>query len=80
MNHKFILYNFEEIQEEIETLMKKLKRGDISHAELYSGVQHVYHHLNIAWNARDTEPGKIADLDDPMMDVWNQFPTDIKLI
>lgn len=79
MNNKFIRYNFEEIQEEIEILMKKLQ-GDISHAEFYSGVQHIYHHLNIAWNARATEPGIIPDLDDPRMEEWSQFPQDIKLI
>lgn len=79
MNNQFIMYNFQELQEEVEVVLKKVKSG-ITHEEFYKSVQHMYHHLNIAWNARATEPAIVFDLDDPRMDLWKEFPKDIKLI
>lgn len=79
MNSKFILYNFQEIEEEVEILMSRL-RTELTHDDFYKSVQHIYHHLNIAWNARNTEPGIVPDLDDPRMDEWKEFPKNIKLI
>jgi len=79
MNAKFIKYNLQEIQEELEELIKKLDRG-LPNAELYTAIQHIYHHLNIAWNARDTVTGDTYEQDDPKMQIWKEFPTDIKLI
>jgi len=79
MNTKFIIYNFQEIQEEVEILLHKAGSG-LSHEQFYKSVQHLYHHLNIAWNARSTEPGVVFDLDDPRMDLWKEFPKDLTLI
>ncbi len=79
MNRKFITYNFQEIQEEVELVLRQMASG-ASHETFYRSVQHIYHHLNIAWNARDTGTDVVFDLDDPRMDTWKEFPTDIKLI
>ena len=79
MNRKFITYNFQEIQEEVELVLRQMKSGD-SHESYYKSVQHIYHHLNIAWNARVEGQDTVFDLDDPRMDSWKEFPTDIKLI
>ncbi|MGE5086477.1 MAG: hypothetical protein ACM3MG_09275 [Bacillota bacterium] len=79
MNTKFIVYNFQEIEEEIAIVMSRIRKG-MSHEEYYKSVQHIYHHLNIAWNARESLPEGVADLDDPRMDEWKEFPKDLKLI
>ncbi|MFM6928480.1 MAG: hypothetical protein ACKOX6_08440 [Bdellovibrio sp.] len=79
LNTKFILYNFQELEEEIEIVMSRIRKG-MSHEEYYKSVQHMYHHLNIAWNARESLPEGVADLDDPRMDEWKEFPKDLKLI
>ena len=82
MNTKFITYNFQEIQEEVELVLRQMQTGQkgASHEKFYSSVQHIYHHLNIAWNARNSGEDTVFDLDDPRMDEWKEFPTDIKLI
>lgn len=80
MNKKFITYNFQDIQEEVEIVIRRAQAGQLSHEEFYKSIQHIYHHLNIAWNARSTEPEVVFDLDDERMDEWKEFPKDIKLI
>ncbi|MFV3409511.1 hypothetical protein [Bdellovibrio bacteriovorus] len=80
MNRKFITYNFQEIEEEVAFIMSRIKNG-MSHEDYYKSVQHIYHHLNIAWNARaEDADGTIPDLDDPRMDEWKEYPKDMKLI
>ena len=79
MNTKFISYNFEEIQEEVDLVLKKMNNG-MTEEEFYKAAQHIYHHLNIAWNSRDTQPHIVFDLDDPRMQDWMKFPTDIRLL
>jgi hypothetical protein len=79
MNNKFISYNFQEIEEEVQIVLQRAKSG-MTHEEFYKSVQHIYHHLNIAWNSRNTEAGVIFDIDDPQMEEWSQFPDDLKLM
>lgn len=81
MNLKYIRYNLEEAQEEIENIMSQLKKGDqYSHAEFYSSIQHLIHHINIAWNARNTSWVDAENATEEDMNRWSQYPTDIKLI
>ncbi|OYZ21022.1 MAG: hypothetical protein B7Y39_10080 [Bdellovibrio sp. 28-41-41] len=79
VNKKFITYNFQEIQEEVELVLRQMKVG-ASQEDFYRSVQHIYHHLNIAWNARNEGQDTVFDLDDPRMDSWKEFPADLKLI
>lgn len=81
MNNKYIYYNLEEIQEEIEIIMKGLKNNpQYSHDEFYKSMQHLFHHANIAWNARHTTSEEVEQSGDAEILKWSQFPTDIRLI
>lgn len=81
MNIKYIRYNLEEAQEEISNIMAQLKRGDLySHAEFYSSMQHLIHHVNIAWNARETRSEETENASEQDLERWGKFPTDIRLI
>lgn len=81
MNLKYIHYNLEEAQEEIENILQQLKRGEnYNHAEFYSSMQHLIHHINIAWNSRGTTAEQTSDASEEDLLKWSRYPTDIKLI
>jgi hypothetical protein len=81
MNKKYIQYNLEEAQEEIEVMLRSLKqKPDYTHEEFFRSMQHLIHHINIAWNARSTSTNEIENATPADLERWGQFPADIKLI
>jgi hypothetical protein len=42
-------------------------------------MQHLYHHLNTAWNARDASPERVAAASGADFFRWRQFPWEIEL-
>lgn len=81
MNLKYIRYNLEEAQEEIENILHNLKAGEnYTHAEFYSSMQHLIHHMNIAWNSRSVPQQQTDSASEDDLKKWGQFPTDITLI
>jgi hypothetical protein len=78
LNRKFIQYNLEEIQEEVENTLKGIKRGDdYTQQDFYRAIQHIVHHVNIAWNARNATQ---VEVDEGDLTRWSQYPTDLRLI
>ncbi len=78
MNTSFIRYNLQEIQEELEVISSGLSRGEAyRHEDFYRSMQHVIHHVNIAWNARNASP---AEVEEGSLQKWSGFPKDIQLI
>jgi hypothetical protein len=80
LNNKFIYYNLEEAEEEIQIMKKALKTGLYTHEQYYRSMQHLIHHVNIAWNARTVTDELIENISDEKMDEWSKFPQDIKLV
>ena len=81
MNLQYIRYNLEEAKEEIENIMGQLeRRDDYSHAEFYSSMQHLIHHINIAWNARAVSADRTANATEDDLKNWGQFPQDLTLV
>lgn len=79
LNKKNIIYNLQEAEEEIQLIMQKIKNPHYTHEDLYRSMQHLIHHVNIAWNSRSSNK-EIIELEEEEMKKWSQFPTDIKLI
>lgn len=78
MNTKYIAYNLQEAQEEIELMLARIKTGkEYAHEDFYQSMQHLIHHVNIAWNARNVSEDEAEDLE---LSEWSHFPDDIKLI
>jgi hypothetical protein len=42
-------------------------------------MQHAYHHMNTAWNARDEPPERTVECSEADFIRWRQFPEDIYL-
>ena len=43
-------------------------------------MEHLYHHINSAWNARDASEQATSECSEEDFRRWRQFPTDIELI
>lgn len=81
MNNKYIQYNLEEAEEEIQIMLKQLRaKKEYSSEEFYSSMQHLYHHLNIAWNSRLTSWDEVEKSTSTDIENWGKFPTDITLL
>ncbi len=81
MNLKYIRYNLSEVQEEIENILTRIKLGEgYSHSEFYSSMQHIFHHVNIAWNTRDIDEQITDQADECDLQKWSKTPSDITLI
>lgn len=81
MNKKYIQYNLQEAQEEIENILRNLTQApDYPHQEFYRSMQHLIHHINIAWNSRSTSVEETENASESDLKRWGQFPSDIRLI
>jgi hypothetical protein len=41
-------------------------------------MEHLYHHVNTAWNARDSSAERADACSQEDFDCWRQFPQDIE--
>lgn len=80
MNKPYIIYNLQDAQEEIEIILQKIRDPNYSHEQLYRSFQHLIHHVNIAWNAREESEEKTLEPSDKDIVAWSQYPKDLTLI
>ncbi len=77
-NWKIILYNLAEAREQIEQIESRAKeKKKPSEIDLKIWLEHVYHHLNFAWNVRHQTSEKYANLSDEDFNDWSKFPPEI---
>ncbi len=80
MNWKVIAGNLREAREQIAEIEKRIEKKDYpDEAEIYLNLQHAYHHLNFAWNARTIKTAEYARMTDADFNKWGQFPKDIEV-
>ena len=77
LNHDIILLNINETFEELEGIKKKLESGVLDEVEFQSLLQHVYHHLNFAWNIRNETTNAYSNLSDDDFYRWRKYPEDL---
>ncbi len=70
-----ITYNLEDALEELQRLYGSISPNDQpDEIEFRIAMQHIYHHLNFAWNTRHIP---IAEMTKEQFDEWGKFPTDL---
>jgi hypothetical protein len=78
INWKVVASNLAEAREEIEEFEALLaKRGRRSEVDLQLSLEHAYHHLNVAWNARRATMRQYRNLTDAQFNQWGRFPKGI---
>jgi hypothetical protein len=81
MNNDYILFNLNEALEELSRTIREIEnKPDYDYGEFVVAMKRVYHHLNVAWNARNasTERAEVCSKED--FDRWRQFPTDLEMV
>jgi len=70
-----------EAREEItKTLAEIHETPDYGYGEFWVAMQHLYHHLNTAWNSRDVAEAQVTQATDQDFNRWSQFPTDLPMM
>ncbi len=78
MNTEFILFHLQDAKEELDNLIEEmLKQSDYSEGSLSAAMQHIYHHINTAWNGRNSLPNE--EETEEMFYKRRKFPSDIDL-
>ncbi len=79
LNRWIIARNIREAREELHRLERQLSsRRPPDEIELQIGLEHAYHHLNFAWNARSASNARYANLTNRDFNRWGRFPAIMK--
>lgn len=80
MNRESVLFHLREAHEAIEGLIQEIEDdADYDADVLYVDMQHVYHHVNTAWNTRDVSSERTHTCSQEDFDAWRQFPSDLEM-
>ena len=80
MNKDYVQFHLQEALEEIEATIKEIdSKNDYGQAEFTVAVNHIYHHINTAWNARNSTEREAQECSESNFQKWRQFPTDMSM-
>jgi len=80
MNKDWIRFHLREALDELTQTITKLESGpDYSEIDLQIAMEHLYNHLNTAWNSRDVDPDRAARCSEEDFYAWRDFPSDISM-
>lgn len=78
MNREQVLSHLSEARDAIEQTIRDLRADpDFEDAQYWVDLQHVYHHLNTAWNSRAASKSQIAAATDADFNRWSSYPVDL---
>jgi ATP-dependent Lon protease len=81
MNIEYIEYHLKEALKQIQETLKEISQNtDIKETALMIKMEHIYNHLNSAWNARNSSIEEAQECSDENFTKWRNFPTDIDLM
>jgi len=78
MNKPYVLFNLREAKEELLSLIEELESSDdCDPDDLMGSMQHLYSHINIAWNARNSSEEQATKCTEEDFKKWIRFPDDL---
>ena len=78
MNKDYIKYNLNEALDQISNILKDLEtQDDYGIGEFSVDIQHTFHHINTAWNARNSSESDSAKCSERLFYKWRDLPKDI---
>lgn len=77
MNRELVLHHLVEAHEALTRMLDEA-RADSGWGigELVAELRHLYHHINTAWNAREST-NVVGEVSDTEFREWSAFPTDL---
>ena len=80
MNRSWILHHLEEAQEALQALIRDIKAdNEFNFSDYLIDMEHLYNHLNTAWNSRDVDERHVRESVEEDFYRWRKFPADIHL-
>ena len=80
LNKASLVFHLEEALEELTFTIDNIKKdADYSNADFRIAIEHLYHHINFAWNTRHVPAKEIDKLNRRKFYKWRRFPQDIDL-
>ncbi|HAE99792.1 MAG TPA: hypothetical protein DCO68_01065 [Methylophilaceae bacterium] len=81
MNKDYLLFHLKEALEELSRTVGECETDpSYSESELSVAMQHLYHHLNTAWNTHNLSPEKIDKASDQDFNLWGSYPSDLETL
>lgn len=81
MNRQYILYNLGDAKTKIvETISKMETDDEYEYGDFVIDMSHLYHHVNIAWNARDATDEAVDACSQANFDRWRKMPSNSELL
>jgi hypothetical protein len=75
MNREHVLFHLGEAEEELARTIKQLREtAEYDTGEYIVAMQHLYHHLNTAWNGRDSTAEQRQEITDELFNQWSRYP------
>lgn len=80
-NKEHLQFHLQEALEELSRTITQCKNDpEFSEGELFVAMQHLYHHLNTAWNTRCLATERIEQASDQDFNAWGSFPENFPLM
>jgi len=81
MNKEYIIYNLKEALEQLSMTINELETDkEYEFGDYKVQMEHLYHHINTAWNARNSSEKESIECSEKNYEIWRQFPNDIEMI
>ena len=81
MNKNLVVFHLSEAREQLQSMLEEItKDPEYDYGEYVVEMQHLYHHLNTAWNARDASDAEAEPISDELFNRRGDFPQDLPLM
>ena len=81
MNRVWVRFHLTEALEALGQIIKELDEDpEFDDSVYWVDMQHLYHHLNTAWNARNASEAQVKAVKDSDFNGWSRFPTDLPMM
>lgn len=81
MNREQVLLHLGEARDAIEAALDSIRSTpNYDYGEYWVEMQHIYHHLNTAWNSRDASDVEVQAATDDDFNRWSAFSRDLPMM
>lgn len=78
MNKDWVIYNLKEAKEELDRTIVDIENDpEYDLGVFFVSMQHLYHHLNTAWNSQNASQKEVEECIQENFNKWGEFPKDI---
>ena len=81
MNRNHVVFHLREAEAELVRAISEIESNrEFGIGELVVAVQHLYHHVNTAWNGRNATEQQASNPTDAEFTEWSGFPRDLEMM